>query len=136
MNNLKKFLFSVPYIYTIIFLLTFSISYFGNYIDKINDRGSLILLIVLLILAFISIIIIFVEMVYLIVKICRNKEFNSNTKILWSVLTYAFNLFIIPYSYFVILKKEEKYKIPCIIYTILSFISFIIFYISIIFTKK
>lgn len=123
--NLKKLFFIIPYLISIIFFLTFGITYKMNLINNINTKFDIIILLFLIIIFLLSAILMFIEVICSAIKLCKSKNPNKQY---YLFLLIFFNIFINPYINFVILQNKNEYKKLCKLYFCISFISFIIFY--------
>ena len=87
----------------------------------IGGDSSMILLVMFTFLLVVSI---YAEMIYFMIKICKNKEVKN--KILWCIFIYFFHVFIIPYINIKYVCKDNNIKNKMIGFIGLMFVSLLL----------
>ena len=90
--------------------------FYSDSVFQNNTLGLIILFITILL-----VIGIYVEMVYFMVKACKNKDIHN--KALWCIGLYILNIFIFPYFNLKYIYNEKKNILKMIVFTILIFVS-------------
>ena len=81
----------------------------GLTFEEINPTYAGIFTISMILLS-ISSIAIFVLMIIMIVKICTMQDVPSTDKIIWSILIYFFNTFVLAFAYEKFISRTNNYK--------------------------
>ena len=105
---LTCFLSLIPLLsYVGIFILMIPFCFLVEYIDPNMDYViSYIFLAVLAIYLLLMIASVYAVMIRDIILICRNKEVKTETKIIWCIAFYFFNMFSFPVFWFMIERKK------------------------------
>lgn len=87
----------------------------------IGGDSSMILLVMFTFLLVVSI---YAEMIYFMIKMCKNKEVKN--KIIWCIFIYFFHVFIIPYINIKYVCKDNNIKNKMIGFIVLMFVSLLL----------
>ena len=127
---MKKFLnLYWPMIVSIAFMVLYGIIFgvsLGNEALFENDAVGIFLVI----LTLLFVIAVYGEMIYFMIKACKNKDLKN--KAIWCICLYFFHMFVFPYFHLRYVCGEEKLKPRMFLFAFLGIIAFLIgFYIPV-----
>ena len=126
----KEFLLK-KIIYISIVVLSISLIIFGgsmllSVFNSFKYNYPIVLLLISVILMTSSSISIYACTIVMIVKICTRNDLSTGDKVLWAILTYLFNSFVLPFSFNKVIAKTDD-NADAIKLVILEGISVVIF---------